>query len=147
MARMHARRRGKSGSVRPISKLPPAWVKMTPEEVESLVVEYYKQGYKPSMIGTILRDSHGVPLVKQITGKSIKQILKENGLYTGIPEDLENLLAKVMRMRKHLERFKSDRANVHRLQLIESKVRRLIKYYKRIGELPPEWVPPIGEVA
>ncbi|MCS7136401.1 MAG: 30S ribosomal protein S15 [Nitrososphaerota archaeon] len=147
MARMHSRRRGKSDSVRPISKLPPAWVKATPEEVESLVVEYYKQGYKPSMIGVILRDSHGIPLVKQITGKSIKQILKENGLYTEIPEDLENLLAKVIRMRKHLERFKSDRANVHRIQLIESKVRRLVNYYKRIGELPPEWVPPIEEVS
>ncbi|MEM3922582.1 MAG: 30S ribosomal protein S15, partial [Nitrososphaerota archaeon] len=33
MARMHARRRGKSGSKRPLSKAPPSWVKLTPEAV------------------------------------------------------------------------------------------------------------------
>ncbi|MCX8203629.1 MAG: 30S ribosomal protein S15, partial [Nitrososphaeria archaeon] len=40
MARMHARKRGKSGSKRPISKSPPSWVTATPEEVEELVVSY-----------------------------------------------------------------------------------------------------------
>ena len=147
MARMHARKRGKSSSVRPISKIPPAWVRITPEEVESLVVNYFKEGYPPSMIGIILRDQHGVPLVKQITGKTIKQILKENNLYPEIPEDLANLLARARRMKKHLQRFKSDRANIHRLQLVESKIRRLVKYYKRVGELPADWTPPISGAA
>lgn len=146
MARMHSRKRGKSRSVRPISKLPPIWVKITPEEVESLVVKYYKEGFSPSMIGQILRDAHGVPLVKQITGKTIKQILREHGLYKGIPEDLQNLINRALRMRAHLSKFKSDRANVHRLQLVESKIRRLVKYYKRVGELPADWKPPIPEV-
>ncbi|MEM2697577.1 MAG: 30S ribosomal protein S15, partial [Nitrososphaerota archaeon] len=59
MARMHARRRGKSGSKRPISKLPPSWLKVTPEEVEALVVKYAREGYPPSLIGVILRDRHG----------------------------------------------------------------------------------------
>lgn len=146
MARMHSRKRGKSRSVRPISKVPPAWVKITPEEVEALVVKYYKEGYSPSMIGQMLRDSHGVPLVKQITGKTVKQILKGHGLYSSIPEDLQNLINRALRMRAHLSRFRSDRTNVHRLQLVESKIRRLVKYYKRIGELPADWTPPIAEV-
>ncbi|MCF8885370.1 MAG: 30S ribosomal protein S15 [Aigarchaeota archaeon] len=141
MARMHARRRGKSGSKRPISKLPPSWLKVTPEEVEALVVKYAREGYPPSLIGVILRDRHGIPLVKQVTGKSIKQILEENGLKSQIPEDLMNLLERARRMRVHLEKNRSDRYNRHRLQLVEAKIHRLVKYYKRIGELPQDWEP------
>jgi len=141
MARMHARKRGKSGSKRPISKAPPSWVKLTPDEVEALVVKYAKEGYPPSMIGIILRDQHGVPLVKQITGKSITQILKENNLLPEIPEDLANLLERARRMHVHLSKNKSDRYNRHRLQLVEAKIHRLVKYYKRKGVLPPDWQP------
>jgi small subunit ribosomal protein S15 len=141
MARLHARRRGESGSKRPLSKAPPSWVKLTPEEVESLVVKYAKEGYPPSMIGIILRDQHGVPLVKQVTGKTIKQVLKENNLTPQIPEDLEYLLRRARRMRVHLGKHKGDRYNRHRLQLVEAKIHRLVKYYKQIGELPPGWEP------
>ncbi|MCD6341751.1 MAG: 30S ribosomal protein S15 [Thaumarchaeota archaeon] len=141
MARMHARRRGKSGSKRPISKTPPSWVKVTPEEVEALVVKYAKEGYSPSIIGALLRDQHGIPLVKQITGKSVKEILKEHGLLSQVPEDLANLLEKARRMKVHLNKHRSDRYNRHRLQLVEAKIHRLIKYYKRVGELPPDWAP------
>ncbi|MEM2773247.1 MAG: 30S ribosomal protein S15, partial [Nitrososphaerota archaeon] len=28
-----------------------------------------------------------------------------------------------------------------RLQLVEAKIHRLVKYYKRIGELPQDWEP------
>jgi len=138
---MHARRRGKSGSQRPISKTPPSWLKITPEEVEALVVKYAKEGHPPSMIGILLRDQHGIPLVKEITGKSIKEILKEHNLLPQVPEDLANLLEKARRMRVHLSKHRSDRYNRHRLQLVEAKIHRLVKYYKRIGELPPDWTP------
>ncbi|MEM4667732.1 MAG: 30S ribosomal protein S15, partial [Nitrososphaerota archaeon] len=84
---------------------------------------------------------HGIPLVKQVTGKSIKQILEENGLKPQIPEDLMNLLERARRMRVHLEKNRSDRYNRHRLQLVEAKIHRLVKYYKRIGELPQDWEP------
>lgn len=141
MARMHARRRGKSGSKRPISRLPPSWLKVTPEEVEALVVKYAKEGYPPSLIGVILRDRHSIPLVKQVTGKSVKQILEENGIKPSIPEDLINLLERARRMRIHLEKNRSDKYNRHRLQLVEAKIHRLVKYYKRTGELPRDWEP------
>lgn len=141
MARIHARRRGKSGSKRPLSKTPPSWLKITPEEVEALVVKYAKEGYPPSMIGILLRDQHGIPLVKEITGKSIKEILKEHNLLSQVPEDLVNLLERARRMRVHLGKHRGDRSNRHRLQLVEAKIHRLVKYYKRIGELPADWTP------
>ncbi|MCS7132953.1 MAG: 30S ribosomal protein S15 [Nitrososphaeria archaeon] len=141
MARMHARRRGKSMSRRPISKTPPSWLKITPEEVEALVIKYAKEGYPASKIGVILRDQHGIPLVKQITGKDIKEILKEHNLLPQIPEDLANLLERARKMRIHLSKHRSDRYNRHRLQLVEAKIHRLVKYYKRIGEIPANWTP------
>ncbi len=141
MARMHARRRGKSGSKRPISRLPPSWLKITPEEVEALVVKYAKEGYPPSLIGVILRDRHSVPLVKQVTGKTVKKILEENDIKPSVPEDLMNLLERARKMRVHLEKNRSDKYNRHRLQLVEAKIHRLVKYYKRIGELPKDWEP------
>ncbi|MEM1978063.1 MAG: 30S ribosomal protein S15 [Candidatus Caldarchaeum sp.] len=141
MARMHASKRGKSGSTRPLSKIPPSWVRLTAEEIEPLVVKYAKEGLPPSMIGVVLRDQHGVPLIKPITGKTVLQILEENNLKPLIPEDLSNLLEKIRRMKLHLEKHKSDGHNIHRLQLVESKVRRLLKYYKSRGVLPLEYDP------
>jgi small subunit ribosomal protein S15 len=141
MARMHTSKRGRSGSKRPLSRLPPSWVKATPDEVEAYVVKLAKEGMKPSMIGNVLRDQYAIPLVKPITGKTIGQILRENNLQPPIPEDLANLLEKVRRMRLHLQTHKSDGHNIHRLQLVESKIRRLVKYYKSRNILPLEYEP------
>jgi len=141
VARMHSRKRGRSRSTKPLSKKPPPWCKMTSDEVEALVVKYAKEGNRPGTIGTILRDQHAVPLVKQITGKPVTQILRDNKLVGEVPEDLSNLVDTAARMNRHLTRFKSDRMSVHRLQLVESKIHRLSKYYKRKGVLPQEWKP------
>lgn len=138
---MHSRKKGRSRSTRPLSKKPPAWCKVTSDEVEALIVKYAQEGNPPGAIGVILRDQHAVPLVKQITGKSVTQILKENRLAGDIPEDLSDLVNKAARMNRHLSRYKSDRMSVHRLQLVESKIHRLTKYYKRKGVLPQEWKP------
>nr|MDO8116184.1 30S ribosomal protein S15 [Candidatus Sigynarchaeota archaeon] len=90
MARMHARRRGQSGSTRPAIKSVPEWVTFSPREVEELVISLGREGYAPAMIGLILRDSYGIPLVKTITGKKVTKILEENGLKTELPDDLRN---------------------------------------------------------
>ncbi len=134
-----SKEKGKSHSTRPARAGPPSWVKYTPEEVENLVVELARKGYPPSMIGIILRDQYGIPLVKQITGKKIVQILKEHGLAPKIPEDLANLIKRAIRVRRHLEEHPKDYHSKRGLQLIESKIRRLVKYYKREGVLPPDW--------
>ncbi|MCS7095042.1 MAG: 30S ribosomal protein S15 [Thaumarchaeota archaeon] len=139
MARMHSRRRSRSGSKRPISRSPPSWVTATPEEVEELIVSYARQGMPPSAIGMTLRDQHGIPLVRTITGKSVSQILRERGLSQEIPEDLMNLIERARRMHVHLQNNRSDRYNKHRLQLVEAKIHRLVKYYKRVGRIPKDF--------
>ncbi|RLE78365.1 MAG: 30S ribosomal protein S15 [Thermoprotei archaeon] len=134
-----SKEKGKSHSTRPLRTAPPAWLKYTPEQVENLVVELARKGYPPSMIGIILRDQYGIPLVKQVTGKKIVQILREHGLEPEIPEDLANLIRRAIRVRRHLEEHPKDYHSKRGLQLIESKIRRLEKYYKREGVLPSDW--------
>lgn len=136
---MPKKERGQSHSVRPVGKRPPAWCRYQPEEVEALVVKLAKEGNNPSRLGLILRDQYGVPLVKPIVGKSVAQILRENGLAPSIPEDLETLLRKAARLHAHLEKHGSDRYNKNALQIIETKIRGIAEYYKRVGMLPPNW--------
>lgn len=90
----------------------------------------------PANIGLILRDSYGIPLVKTITGKKITAILKENNmLINPLPEDLTNLIRKALLLRTHMENNRKDMHNKRALQCTESKVYRLVKYYKGTGVL------------
>jgi len=139
MARMHSQRKGRSRSKRPIRLETPDWSQRTPEEVEELVVKLAKEGHQPSMIGLILRDQHGVPLTKAITGKTVTQILDENEQSLKVPEDLFHLINRAVTLRRHLEGAKKDLHSGYGLRLIESKIRRLVKYYRRHGVLPSDW--------
>jgi len=56
-----------------------------------------------------------------------------------LPEDLANLIRKALGLRKHLATNKNDLHNKRQLQLTESKVRRLARYYVRAGTLPKDW--------
>ncbi len=112
---------------------------LSEEEIITKVIELAKEGYTQAMIGTILRDQYGVPSVKLMTGKSIGDILSENGLQAQIPEDLMALMRKAVRINNHLKNHPKDLGNKRGLQLVESKIRRLIKYYKRVGKLPQDW--------
>lgn len=132
-------KKGRSHSTRPIAKTPPPWSKYKPEEVKALVAELGRKGYPPSQIGVILRDQYGIPLVKSIVRKKISEILEEAKLAPKIPEDLANLLRKAENLRKHLEKHRSDTANIHALELLEAKIHRLSKYYRRKGQLPKDW--------
>lgn len=139
MARMHARKRGSSGSKRIYRDSAPEWVELSPEEVEKRILELYEEGYEPSMIGMILRDRYGVPSVKQVTGKKLTKVLKENDAITSLPEDLKSLIEKALNLRKHAEEHRKDFHNIRGMQLTEAKVRRLAKYYKKKGVLPSDW--------
>jgi len=140
MARIHARRKGKSGSTHPADrKKHPEWSSLNPREVESHVIELAKQGKTTSEIGMVLRDQYAVPDVKLATGKSISSILEANNLKPEIPEDLRNLISIALSLRKHLETNKNDLDNKRGLQLTESKIRRLTKYYVSTGKLPETW--------
>jgi len=133
------RDKGQSHSTRPARIGPPKWVRYTPEEVEALVVELAKLGYTPSMIGIILRDQYGIPLVKSITGTKLTKILEKHGVALPIPEDLLRLMARAINLRRHLSEHPKDTASKRGLIEIESKIHRLIKYYKRVGKLPPDF--------
>jgi len=146
MARLHSRKKGVADSKRPSRLIKPEWCKYTPEEVEKLVVDLYKRGETPSKIGLILRDSYGIPLVKAVTGKKIKKILEENNLRPSLPEDLVNLVKKVLRIKKHLDEHKKDLNSKVGLQRTEAKIYRLIKYYKKVGVLPEDFKYRIEEV-
>jgi small subunit ribosomal protein S15 len=139
MARMHARRRGKSGSVRPHRKEAPAWSNTEVKAIEKVILDLTKEGVSTSRIGLVLRDSYGVPDVKLVCGKRIGEILEDNGFKTDIPEDLRNLITKALGLRKHLSTNKNDLHNKRQLQLTESKVRRLVRYYTGNGKLPKGW--------
>jgi len=132
-------KRGSSGSTRPATKTIPPWLSYFPEDVERLVVELARRGFTPSMIGVILRDQYGIPLVKVVTNKRITEILSENGLKPQIPEDLMALIRRAINIRRHLEEHPKDMSAKRGLILTESKIHRLIKYYKRTGVLPQDF--------
>ncbi len=136
---MPKKKKGRSHSTRPVSKRPPSWCKYQPEEVEALVIKLAKDGHPPSRIGTILRDQYAIPLVKPFTGKAITQILKEAELAPSIPEDLGDMLKKAASLTAHLEKNRKDLHNRRSLQVVEAKIRKLSRYYKRKGILPPNW--------
>ncbi len=98
-----------------------------------------KEGNNISTIGTILRDRYAIPLTKSITGKTIHEILEGAGIAPKIPEDLEVLMRKADSVRRHLDKNKADRMGKRSLTLIESKIYRLVKYYKDEGVLPSQW--------
>ncbi|UCG00588.1 MAG: 30S ribosomal protein S15 [Candidatus Heimdallarchaeota archaeon] len=140
MARMHARRKGKSGSTRPIWRKTPEWVPYSSEEIENLVIEKAKEGLGSAQIGLILRDSYAIPSVKKITGKSVTKVMNENDLGPKMPEDFLNLVRRAWNLRKHLESGnKKDKHSRRGLQLIESKIRRLVKYYRKKGIFEPDF--------
>lgn len=137
MARMYARKRGKARSKKPLVHA--QWVEYKKEEVERLVVKLAKDGIQPSEIGKILRDQYGIPSIKHVTGKTISIILSENNLTPNIPPDLLNLLKQAVKLREHMEKNKKDFTSKHGLELLESKIRRLVKYYVRNEKLPADW--------
>lgn len=139
MARMHARRRGRSGSQRPLITENPAWVPLSKEEIEDLIIKMGKDGVTMARIGLLLRDQHAVPDVKLATGRTVLDILKENDLQANIPDDLVALMRKAINLQAHLQENKKDLANKRNLQMVESKIRRIVKYYKREGSLPADW--------
>ncbi len=139
MARMHARRRGKSGSSRPMISENPEWVPLSKNEVEDLIVKMGKDGVLSARIGLTLRDQYAVPDVKLVTGKTVTQILKENDLAPNLPDDLVALMRTAINLQNHLNANKKDVANKRGMQITESKIRRLVKYYKRTGVLPADW--------
>ncbi|MGA3290526.1 MAG: 30S ribosomal protein S15 [Candidatus Bathyarchaeia archaeon] len=136
---MPKQEKGKSHSIRPVSRRPPSWCKYQPEEVESFIIKLAKEGHSLSSIGTILRDQYAIPLVKPIVGKSISDVLKDAGLAPSLPEDLSNLMKKAQSLAVHMDKNKKDLHNKRNMQIIEARIHKLSRYYKREGVLAKNW--------
>ncbi|BBG97411.1 Ribosomal L22e protein family [Prunus dulcis] len=111
-----------------IQEDPPSWLKISTQDVEENICKFAKKGLTPSQIG-----------VKSVTGSKILRILKAHGLAPEIPEDLYHLIKKAVSIRKHLERNRKDKDSKFRLILVESRIHRLARYYKKTKKLPPVW--------
>jgi small subunit ribosomal protein S15 len=107
--------------------------------VRTVVLKLAKEGQSPSRIGQTLRDDYGVPLVKPLMGKSLGRVLTEGKAAPKVPQDLQDLIERAQRVQKHLKAHRSDRKNVHSLELVEAKIYRLSKYYREKGILPSDF--------
>lgn len=136
---MHIRRKGKSCSKHPLVTENPEWVPLSATEIEDLIVKMAKDGITSAKIGLNLRDQYGVPNVKLATGKTVTDIMKEKGVMSALPEDLSNLMRRAIALNVHLKNNRGDISNKRGLQLIEAKIRRLERYYKKNGVLPADW--------
>lgn len=108
-------------------------------QVTDMISKMAKKGMTPSQIGVILRDQHGIAQVRSVTGTKILRLLKGMGQAPELPEDLYFLIKKAVAMRKHLEANRADRDGKFHLILVESRIHRLARYYKKAKKLPPNW--------
>ena len=88
-------------------------------------------------------------IIRQVRGARTEPILVYDlivllvfvwiGLAPEIPEDLYHLIKKAVAIRKHLERNRKDKDSKFRLILVESRIHRLARYYKKTKKLAPVW--------
>ncbi len=117
----------------------PEWIKLKGKDAEDKVIELLRQGYSLSHAGVILRDVYGIPRIRYLTGKKMLKIAREHAMEPKIPEDLLSLIKKAVNLSKHVEKHPNDLSNKRGMQLVESRINGLIRYYKRIGRLPRDW--------
>ncbi len=139
MARLHSKRKGKSKRKRAKRKEKADFVELSEEQIKEIVRNLYTKGVPPAQIGLILRDEYGIPSFKAETGVKLVTYLRRENVYKTFPEDLINLFRKAVRMSEHLKANKSDIHNRVKLSHVESKIKRLLKYYKRTGKVPKDW--------
>jgi len=56
-----------------------------------------------------------------------------------MPEDLGNLIKKAQRLAVHMDKNNKDLHNKRAMQVIEARIHKLSRYYKREGVLPTNW--------
>ena len=139
MSRIHSGRRGRSGSHKPYPPTKPEWVTLDAEEVTEEAVKLARTGLNAAQVGTVLRDTYAVPSVRQATGKRMVDLLAEQGVRPEVPDDLQALLKRVVHLQRHLETHPKDLSNRRGLSLMESRIRRLARYYRQHKKLPTNW--------
>jgi small subunit ribosomal protein S15 len=112
---------------------------MEKAEIEETIGRLHQEGLSTASIGIRLRDAHGVPNVHLATGRSVTQILSSKGTKFALPEDLASLIKRAASLQTHLKDHRKDLSNRRGLELIESRIRRLSRYYKSRGVLSSDW--------
>jgi small subunit ribosomal protein S15 len=113
------------------------WVPFDKEEIEKLIAKLVKEGHSSAKAGVILRDQYGIPDVSQFGVKIGPIANKEQP--REVPEDMFNLLSQAVNLHTHLGTNKKDSKARHSFDKMESKIRRLAKYYRKTKRLPAEW--------
>ncbi len=139
MARMHSRKKGKSGSRAQFLRDYHPWVEMSNDEIKEAIVKMKNEGVSKSVIGIRLRDQFGIPSTKIMFNQKLGTLLDGEGITDEIPEDLGNLITKYQKIKRHNELNHNDTTNARNGNLIMAKIIRLVRYYKRKGTLPQEW--------
>lgn len=133
---MYSRKHGKHGSKKPARRRH-QWLIYDRDEVEEIIKKLSKEGKSDAEIGLILRDQYGVPDVRVFglrVSKIVKTVSKKD-----VPDDMYNLIERAVDLHSHLAQHRGDAKAIHGLELLESKIRRLGKYYVRKGQLPKGW--------
>ena len=112
---------------------------LSAKDAEEQVVSLANAGHTPSKIGLILRDEHNVPNFRDLTNKTIQDVLGESKLLGDIPEDLLNLIRKSVMLFDHLEKNHKDFSAKRGYEITVSKIRRLAKYYSKKGKIAKDW--------
>ena len=136
---MHTNGKGIARSALPYRRTAPSWCKVEADQIVKEICANAKKGMTPSQIGVLLRDQFGVPQVNAITGSKILRLLRVKGLAPQLPEDLYHLIKKAVNIRKHLEKNRKDKDSKFRLILVESRIHRLSRYYKKTRKLEANW--------
>lgn len=139
MARMHSRKKGKSGRKRPKAKVMPEWVVANKAEIEEIILKMAKEGVPPSKIGLILRDKYAIPEIKLLLEMPLVEFLRKNKASGEYPEDMLELIKRAVRMRRHMKKSKADLHNAVKYRHVVSKILRLAKYYERNGLISKNW--------
>jgi len=115
------------------------WVKYKPAEIEEIIFKMAKKGLGSSEIGLILRDQYGIPSVRDFSKARIARIMKKHEAMPPMPEDMFNLMKRAVLLRNHMSKNRHDYTSKRGLELTESKIRRLAKYYKGRKLLAHDW--------
>lgn len=113
------------------------WVTYEKDELEALVTKLAKEGKSSALIGQLLRDQYGIPDTRKY-GVRVAKVSQAN-VPREIPEDMLSLLKQAVKGHRHLTAKPKDSKARHSLDRIESKIRRLAKFYVREKRLPKDW--------
>ncbi|KAL6120967.1 hypothetical protein NUSPORA_02199 [Nucleospora cyclopteri] len=141
MGRMHSAGKGHSIAMKPFKTVPPTFLNKPIGDIEKMIIAQAKKGVPISTIGTNMRDIHGIGNIQDILGCTLLAFLKKNNAAPAIPEDLNCLIEKAAEIRMHLVVHRKDNDAKYRLNLVNSRLHRLLRYHVQKGNLPKNFKP------